>query len=167
MHPGSEGASVWLRNLRTGAGLLLSVLSSYSRPCSWLYLLWIRIDKGSDAGRFIHSSLGETHTRAWSLGTRVRPWSFSGSGRWGSVKNQVPTEGQSWKYVVFFLYSSSPWGRDFQCDSSGCPGTHFIDQAGFELIKIHLLLPPEYWDLKGIPPLPAHAVFLILLGWLG
>lgn len=47
-----ERASVWLRNLRTGAGLLLSVLSSYSRPCSWLYLLWIRIKEVMQADSF-------------------------------------------------------------------------------------------------------------------
>jgi hypothetical protein len=29
--------------------------------------------------------------------------------------------------------------------SRGCPGAHSIDQAGLEL-KIHLLLPPKYWD---------------------
>ena len=27
--------------------------------------------------------------------------------------------------------------------STGCPGTHYVDQAGLELTEIHLPLPPE------------------------
>jgi hypothetical protein len=30
--------------------------------------------------------------------------------------------------------------------SFGCPGTHSIDQAGFELTEIHLPLLLECWD---------------------
>jgi hypothetical protein len=30
--------------------------------------------------------------------------------------------------------------------SPGCPGTHSVDQAGLELIEIHLFLPPKCWD---------------------
>lgn len=28
--------------------------------------------------------------------------------------------------------------------TSGCPGTYYIDQAGFELTEICLALPPEF-----------------------
>ena len=28
---------------------------------------------------------------------------------------------------------------------SGCPGTHYVDQAGLELTENHLFLPPECW----------------------
>jgi hypothetical protein len=30
--------------------------------------------------------------------------------------------------------------------SPGCPGTHFIDQAGLEFTEINLTLAPECWD---------------------
>ena len=30
--------------------------------------------------------------------------------------------------------------------SPGCPGIHYVEEAGFELSEIHLLLPPKCWD---------------------
>jgi hypothetical protein len=38
--------------------------------------------------------------------------------------------------------------------SPGCPGTHFVDQAGLEL---HLPLPPECWDYA---TMPGYKIFL-------
>jgi hypothetical protein len=35
--------------------------------------------------------------------------------------------------------------------SPGCPGTHFVDQAGLEL-RNHLPLPPECWNQRRVPP---------------
>jgi hypothetical protein len=40
--------------------------------------------------------------------------------------------------------------------SSGCPGTHYIDQVDFEFTEIHLPLPPKSWDQKCAPPCPAR-----------
>jgi hypothetical protein len=34
---------------------------------------------------------------------------------------------------------------EFLCNA-GCPGTHFVDQAGLELTKISLPLLPKHWD---------------------
>ena len=30
----------------------------------------------------------------------------------------------------------------------------FVDQAGFKLTEVRLLLPPEYWDLRRAPSVP-------------
>ena len=43
------------------------------------------------------------------------------------------------------------WGGVFQNSVSlrsfgACPGTHSVDQAGFELTEIRLPLPPGCWD---------------------
>ena len=35
---------------------------------------------------------------------------------------------------------------EFQVSVPGCPGTHSFDDAGLELTKIHLPLPPKCWD---------------------
>jgi hypothetical protein len=47
--------------------------------------------------------------------------------------------------VGFFFF----WGGGFQDSvslySPGCPGTHFVDQAGSNS-EILLPLPPECWD---------------------
>ena len=46
-------------------------------------------------------------------------------------------------------------GRVSLCNSSGCPGTHLVDQAGLELTEIHLPLPPRNWEYSDAPPLPS------------
>ena len=52
--------------------------------------------------------------------------------------------------IYAHLYSSMTSPRHFffrnrvsLCNSSGCSGTHLVDQAGLKLIGIHLPLPPE------------------------
>ena len=42
----------------------------------------------------------------------------------------------------------------------GCPGAHFIDQAGLELTKICLPLPPKCWNWRHMAPLPGSKQFL-------
>ncbi|KAL6045915.1 hypothetical protein STEG23_018413, partial [Scotinomys teguina] len=41
-------------------------------------------------------------------------------------------------------------GQDkvYLCNSPGCPGTRFVDQAGLELTEIYLSLPPKCWDKR-------------------
>jgi hypothetical protein len=46
-------------------------------------------------------------------------------------------------FLVVVVDDSDCW---VSLGSSGCPGTHFVDQAGLELTEIHLPLPPECWD---------------------
>jgi hypothetical protein len=54
--------------------------------------------------------------------------------------------------VFFFFFGCFGFGFGFffrdrvSLCSSGCPGTHFVDQAGLELREIHLPLPPKCWD---------------------
>ena len=36
--------------------------------------------------------------------------------------------------------------------SSGCPETHFVEQAGLELTEIILFLPFTFWNLRCAPP---------------
>jgi hypothetical protein len=49
--------------------------------------------------------------------------------------------------------------------SPGCPGTHFVDQTGLELIEIHLSLPPECWDYSCAPlHLAKKVIFKIIPG---
>jgi hypothetical protein len=43
-------------------------------------------------------------------------------------------------------------------DSSGCPGTGFLDQGGLELTDICLPLPPEYWDLQASATIPSSKI---------
>jgi hypothetical protein len=38
--------------------------------------------------------------------------------------------------LLLFICVTEPW----------LSWTGFVDQAGFELTEIHLLLPPKYWD---------------------
>jgi hypothetical protein len=60
----------------------------------------------------------------------------------------------SFVFVLFFQ------DRVSLC-SPGCPGTHFVDQAGLELnLEIRLPLPPECRDSRRAPPRPAPLVFV-------
>ena len=45
---------------------------------------------------------------------------------------------------LFFLFFLVFRDRVSLC-SPGCPGTHFVDQAGLEVRNL-LPLPPKYWD---------------------
>ena len=54
----------------------------------------------------------------------------------------------------FFFF----WDRVSLC-SPDCPRTHSIDQAGFELIEIHLPLPPKCWEC--MLPLSDKDVFVV------
>jgi hypothetical protein len=45
--------------------------------------------------------------------------------------------------IIYFGFFETGF---FSFNSSSCPGTHFVDQAGLELTKILLLLPWEYSD---------------------
>ena len=55
-----------------------------------------------------------------------------------------------WLFVCLFaclLACFSETGFLFPlCNSSGCPGSQFVGQAGLELTEIHLPLPPKCWD---------------------
>jgi hypothetical protein len=42
--------------------------------------------------------------------------------------------------VSFFFFLNK---TDISLCSLGCPGAHYVDQAGLELTEIHLSLPPE------------------------
>lgn len=44
--------------------------------------------------------------------------------------------------------------------SHGCLGTQYVDQAGLELIEIHLPLPLECWDKRHVLPYRACQRFL-------
>ena len=44
--------------------------------------------------------------------------------------------------LIFFVFV---FETGFLC-SPGCPGTHFVDQAGFELRYPPAFAPPECWD---------------------
>jgi hypothetical protein len=59
--------------------------------------------------------------------------------------------GISGMFFFFFLDRVSLY-------SPGCPGAHFVDQAGLEL---RLPLPPECWDQRHAPPCPAPSGFCI------
>lgn len=37
----------------------------------------------------------------------------------------------------------------------------YIDQVYFKLLESHLILPPEYWDQKYMPPRLAHISFFL------
>lgn len=39
-----------------------------------------------------------------------------------------------------------------QCNRSGCPGNHFVNQAGIERTEIRLPLSPEGLDQSSTPP---------------
>ena len=41
---------------------------------------------------------------------------------------------------IFFFFLNK---TDISLCSLGCPGAHYVDQAGLELTEIHLSLPPE------------------------
>ena len=43
-------------------------------------------------------------------------------------------------FFVFLFFLR--WGFLY---SPGCPGTHYVDQAGFQLTEMLLPLPPECW----------------------
>jgi len=58
---------------------------------------------------------------------------------WGSM-------GCAW-FFSFNLFIFGLLSQGFTI-SPGCPGTHFIDQAGLELTKIQLALPPWVLGLK-------------------
>jgi hypothetical protein len=47
-------------------------------------------------------------------------------------------------FVCLFFVLFCFFDRVSLC-SPGCPGTHFVDQAGLEL-RNHLPLPPKCWD---------------------
>jgi hypothetical protein len=53
--------------------------------------------------------------------------------------------------LLFFFF----WDRVSLC-SSGCPGTHSVDQA---VLEICLPLPRKCWDYRPAPPLPADNEF--------
>jgi hypothetical protein len=75
----------------------------------------------------------------------VRGPGFGGYKQEESGLNKLLLEGL---VVASFLLVES--GRDrASLYSPGCPGTHFVDQAGLELqagLEICLPLPPECWD---------------------
>ena len=58
---------------------------------------------------------------------------------------------------VLFCFIFVFWNRIPLC-SPGCHGTGFVAQAGPEVTEIHLPLPPECWDERCAPPLPANLV---------
>jgi hypothetical protein len=45
-------------------------------------------------------------------------------------------------YFVCFVF----WDGTSLCHSPGCPGTHFVDQAGLKLTETRFSLPPKCWD---------------------
>jgi hypothetical protein len=52
-----------------------------------------------------------------------------------------------WAFVCFYFYFCFVlFLRQGLSYSSGCPGTHCVDQVGFQLTVIYLLLFPECWD---------------------
>jgi hypothetical protein len=65
-------------------------------------------------------------------------------------------------FCLFVCLFTSCWlflEREFIC-SFVCPGTHYVDRVGLELIKIHLPLSPKHW-IKGVGHhawLPQYAV---------
>jgi hypothetical protein len=50
--------------------------------------------------------------------------------------------------IIILLFVCFVQGR-VSLGSPGCPGTHCVDQAGFKLTDICLLLSPQCWD-KGM-----------------
>lgn len=44
-----------------------------------------------------------------------------------------------------------------------CLGIRYVEQDGLELTEIHLLLLPEFWDLKCLSPPPPHTIYLLML----
>jgi hypothetical protein len=49
------------------------------------------------------------------------------------------------------------------CNSSGCPGTYFVDQASLEFIEIHLPLPPtQVLGLMVCTTLPSEHLYFKL-----
>ena len=50
-----------------------------------------------------------------------------------------------WQRLVFVGIGLVWFGLASVC-SPGCPGIHYVDQAGFELTLICLSLPPKCWD---------------------
>ena len=50
----------------------------------------------------------------------------------------------------------------FNWGNPGCPGASSVDQAGLELTKIRLLLPPQCWDERHAPPHPACFYCLVI-----
>lgn len=45
---------------------------------------------------------------------------------------------------------------------TGCTGTHSVEQVGFELTEIQLLLSLEFWDERHVPPLTSQLHFLLI-----
>jgi hypothetical protein len=57
--------------------------------------------------------------------------------------------------VLVFVFS---FQTEFLCVISPIPGyprTCFVDQAGFKLTEIRLLLPRKHWDERRVTPLPS------------
>ena len=50
-----------------------------------------------------------------------------------------------WTFVCLLLSCFIFWVRVSLC-SSGCPGTHYVNQAGLKLTEICLPLPVKCWD---------------------
>jgi hypothetical protein len=44
--------------------------------------------------------------------------------------------------------------------SLGCPGTHYVGQAGLELTELHLHLPPKCWSYRQVPVTTLLKMFL-------
>lgn len=57
--------------------------------------------------------------------------------------------------VLLLLLLLSAQDMVFLCNSSGYHGTGFLDQGGLKLTEICLLLPPECWSKRCMPPCPA------------
>ena len=68
-------------------------------------------------------------------------------------------------FLLFFVYLFVLvfQHRVYLCDSSDCPETHFIDQAGLELTEIHLSLPTKFWDYRRMTPLPSYKKLWLVL----
>lgn len=64
-------------------------------------------------------------------------------------------------FFVFAYSCLSCFEIEVSLCSPGWPGICFVDHAGLELEKISLPLPPQWWDLKWVPPcthIPAERV---------
>ena len=80
-------------------------------------------------------------------------WGGWGSGRdrgvsYNSLKTNAPFS-FLFSFFPFFSVSFS-WDR-VSLYSPGCPGTHYVAQAGLEQ-EISLPMPPECWDLRYVSP---------------
>ena len=62
----------------------------------------------------------------------------------GKLQKQTVSEVFAFSFVCLFGWLVSFFDTRIHYGSSGCPGTHYVVQADFELTKNDLPLHPEY-----------------------